>query len=328
MLLLTAPVYYTIWARGSAVTGRMDDSGIGSSYFSELAADGIGVQDLLDIGNRVGMPLILYVAAPPWSEDPAMNPGWVAGLFLIGVAFLLWRIRTPAMLILGWMLATSLGNALLRESTSQFRYTVVWNTVIIALAVGVRYLIPILLPVGERWIERARTQLFARRTLQVGRALPIALAGIVGFAMAWYYFVPYLTFYNAELRGTKGYRDGIDVALRSVDLPPDTDIYLIGRPEHDQTVPSNFLALLTNNARGLSSNDTHEMGANVLMRLPRDRNYAFFVEPDDTNYINLIRRYFPNVEPPVYSTYPYIPPGEEYVLLFAPQSDYTPPVKK
>jgi hypothetical protein len=337
LLLMIAPVYYTMWASNTGIAMRLDSQALGTGFFEQYTADGINVYDLLEIGTRFGTPFLTYVAVPPWTNFPAVNPTWTTALFLVGVALLFWRLRYPSLVLLGWLAATALGNGLLQDSTSQFRFTVVWNAVAITTALGVRYAWSLIVPVGARWIERAQAwratrsgarNWIAARGLWVRRALPLLLVLSVAGGTVWYYFVPYLTFYNTQVRGSKGYRDGTDAALRAASLPDNTAVYIIGRPEHDQTVPSHFLTFLTTGADGLATFDPHEMGANTLMRLPRDRNYAFFVDPDDSNYINLIRLYFPNVQPPQYSDYPYLPPSEQYILLYAPQADYTPPIKK
>ena len=308
----SGPVYYVSATTPNPFAGRMDTVS-GTGFFTDLVADGFNVNDALELANHVGTPMVFLIAPPPWNFEPMINPGLIAGVFLIGVALLIRRLRAPSIVILGWMAATALGNSLMVDRTMQFRYILVWSAIAITVAVGARYLVPLLLPPSRFWVRRA---------------LPIAVCIAVAFGSIGYYFATYLPYFNRELRNKPGFRDDVDVALRSLDFPPDTDVIVLARPRTDPNVSGVLLAFLTHDQVGLMSRQPFEFGAKSLLGLPRDRNYAFYVEPTDSDTMNLIQQYFPNVEPPAYSDYPFIPPREEFILLFAPASDWTPPSKK
>ncbi|PJF25222.1 MAG: hypothetical protein CUN53_13880, partial [Phototrophicales bacterium] len=304
--------YFVSATTPNPFAGRMDTVS-GTGFFTDLVADGFNLNDALALAEHVSLPAVFLIAPPPWNFEPMINPGLIAGVFLIGVALLIRRLRVPSIVILGWMAATALGNSLMVDRTMQFRYILVWSAIAITVAVGALYLVPLLLPPSRLWMRRA---------------LPIAVCTAVAFGSIGYYFATYLPYFNRELRNKPGFRDDVDVALRSLDFPPNTDVIVLARPRTDPNVSGVLLAFLTNDQVGLESRQPFEFGAKSLLGLPRDRNYAFYVEPTDSDTMNLIRQYFPNVEPPAYSDYPFIPPREEFVLLFAPASDWMPPAKK
>ncbi len=306
------PVYYVSATTPNPFAGRMDTVS-GTGFFIDLVADGVNLHDALELANHIGTPAVFLIAPPPWNFEPMINPGLIAGVFLIGAALLIRRLRAPSIVILGWMGATVLGNALMVDRTMQFRYIQVWSAIAMTVAVGARYLVPLLLPPSRSWVRRA---------------LPAAVCIAVAFGSMAYYFGTYLPYFNRELRNKPGFRDDVDVALRSLNFPPDTEVIVLARPRTDPNVSGVLLAFLTGDQVGLEARQPFEFGAKSLQGLPRDRNYAFYVEPTDSNTMNLIRQYFPNVEPPAYSDYPFLPPREEFVLLFAPASDWMPPSKK
>ncbi len=123
-----------------------------------------------------------------------------------------------------------------------------------------------------------------------------------------------------QVRDSKGYRDGIDAANRAVSLPGNTQVYLVGMPLHDQNVPRDWLGFLSEDGDPLryfplKSVSPDTISPKFLIHLPRGQNYAFFVDPNDTDAIAQIERYFPNVTPPQYTPWD-IAPDREYLLFY------------
>jgi hypothetical protein len=178
----------------------------------------------------------------------------------------------------------------------------------LALAAGIRYGLDLLL--GGVSGNRLR------------QVLPPLVVGVVALAQVGYYFGPHLEVFNVQVRDSKGYADGIDAALRAAQLPGNTQVYLVGKPIHDQNVPRAWLGFLSRDGDPtryfpLLSVTPDTISHKFLLDLPHGVNYAFFVEPDEANALRLLMRYFPNAEPPRYSPWD-IPAHKEYILIYVP----------
>ena len=128
----------------------------------------------------------------------------------------------------------------------------------------------------------ARAQLTQRRSWRLWRSPPPQIG---------YYFGPHLAYFNVQVRDSKPYRDGNDAALRAVDLPGNTQVYLVGMPVHDQNVPRDWLGFLSRDRDArrffpLLSVSPDTISPKFLIDLPPGVNYAFFVDPNDVNAMN------------------------------------------
>jgi 4-amino-4-deoxy-L-arabinose transferase-like glycosyltransferase len=300
LLCLTVPLYVTLATTNESLTGRLDASGIGIEYFRDLLNDGLTWGEIVEQIERVTRPLVYYVSTPPYSIQPAFAPGAAAALFIVGLALFIPRWRTPAVLLPLWLVATSLGNSLMHDSTSHFRFGVVMSAVAIVMAVGLVGLASLL----PRW-----------GSLPLRRSASAAAAAAVALGLAVYHFGPSLAYLNLHGRPVPPYRDATDAALRAADLPLATEIYLISTPPVDAAVPSGFLSFLTRGGRGLASATPADV---PVEGLPRDHPYAFFVAPTERAFMDRLRAAFPDLQPPVYSTYSQMAADEEYILLYLP----------
>jgi 4-amino-4-deoxy-L-arabinose transferase-like glycosyltransferase len=312
-VLIAAPAYYTIAAGAGPLAGRMNDSGLGIRYYQELFADGLTTTELRTTLERWSYPFMLYIHRPEiggmyLGGDQPLVLEVLVPVFMLGVAHSIWRWRHPSVIIIVWVMATAVGNALfIRDNIVSPRYVVVMPALAILLALGVRYTLPMILPANRSRLHRW---------------LPVGLVGAMAVFQIWYYWNPYLERFNAQVRNFKGYGDGVDVALRAAELPPETQTIIVGYPVHDQNVPRDMLGFLLNpDIYPLLSMSPDAITPKYLISLPRDRNYAFFVEVEDMSVVDLIYRYFPNVEAPQYTTTD-MTPRKAYVLLFAPASLY------
>jgi 4-amino-4-deoxy-L-arabinose transferase-like glycosyltransferase len=303
MLLLSATLYYVTLNTNATLTARLNDAGIGSGYFTELFQDGLTLDELGELTRRVLRPIVFYLSLPPWSVEPQFAPGMTAAVLMLGIAAFVPRWRSAGVLIPGWMLATSLGNVLMQDSTYQARYVVVFPAVAVALAVGLRQTFPILWPSA---FPHGR------------RVAGLAVTGIIGVGMLYYFFVPWTTSINSVIRSTQEFRDGVDAVLRAMELPPNTDNYIIDTPAQDIGIPHRFLIFLSRGTRGAAGGEPGNYTDATLLSLNRRRGHAFFVEPTDRALIDRLLRLFPDIQPPVYSTYPLLPANEEYLLFYLP----------
>src|SRR5262249_14914513 len=142
-----------------------------------------------------------------------------------------------------------------------------------------------------------------RRSALAWQAVPVMAVGAIAAAQVGYYFGPHLQYFNLQVRDAKPYRDGIDAANRAVNLPGNTQVYLVSMPVHDQNVPRDWFGFLSEDGDPMRffplktvSPDT--ISPKFLIHLPRGQNYAFFIDPNDTDAIAQIERYFPNATPP------------------------------
>jgi hypothetical protein len=223
-------------------------------------------------------------------------------LFLFGLAWLLWRARSPAILLLFWLFFAGLGNVLMRDIAIFPRFLVVFPALVLTLAVGLRYGLPLLFP-GFRGPRRA--------------VLAYALALLVALGQANYYFALHLPVYMAQLRSTTAY-DGMDAVLRARAVPPTTQVLLVGHPAYDAGVLLIFDGFLSQRIDSMSllSLDTADLTLEYLSLLPRDRSYAFFIAPGSESAVSLLLHLF-EVDGPYFSSYADVPAEKMYALYLA-----------
>ncbi|MBN1681320.1 MAG: glycosyltransferase family 39 protein [Anaerolineae bacterium] len=304
-LIVAAPVYYTLQGLNFPFVNRLDNTRLDDDYWARDREP-----DTFDTRLRHLRHALLMVVNHPENtfvyyylyyggKHPLVITYFVP-LFMLGMAVALWHWRAPGFLPVPWLLATALGNMMLVESAVSARYVVVFPALVVLIAAGMRYTLTLLWP--PRWPVSVRREL-----------LVFASAGI----MAWqglYYFGPFMDRFNEQVRQHVE-ADTDDALLRAVDLPPGTEIYIVGDkvlPEGDSRNFLNFLAddLVLHVVK--PELVTHEF----LAQLPRDVDYAFFVNDGPT----LSRLYdIFGIETLVASPYEAeLPPGKMLYLYFVP----------
>lgn len=319
-VIVALPFYYILIISEQPLMGRMDDSGLGFRYWGDVFADGVSMSEMNLALRRLVNPFMLFIHRPEaqaWyygGEHPLVLEVLVP-VFLLGMATILWQWRRPAIVILLWPLSVAVANGLfIRDNIVVSRYVLVLPALALLMAVGLRYIPPLL-------FNAAQTA--GKKRLLTGTVIGGVVAAIC-IIQLYYYFGPHLDYFNRQFRDAKPYRDGIDAVLRAANLPDPYRVQpvLVDMPEHDQNVPRNFHGyLLYNDPYPLISLRPDHFTPKYLVSLPRDRDYAFFVDASQPNVVNMIYRYFPNVSPPQYTTTD-MRPDREYVLLFAPASLY------
>ena len=317
-VIISAPVYYALLGTHTSLSGRYDDSGLGTRYWHQLTADGISTTDVLHFAQHMLIPFEIYVSHPDtaayYGGNQALVLAYLVPFFLFGCFYLAWRYPAPAFVIPLWIAATALGNGLLRDVLVSSRYEEVLPALALAIAAGVRYLLAFLLPdapEGNNGVFR--------------RVLPVVIIGIIALAQVNTYFGEHLPRFAVQVRAEKPYRDSIDAVGRALALPGNTQIYIVGKPVADRNVPRNWLGFLSRDGDPsryfpLLTVAPDVISPKFLLDLPRGVNYAFFVAPDATSAIAQIERYFPDVTPPQYSPWD-IPANKEYLLFYVSSED-------
>ena len=308
LVIVAAPIYYTLVGMDRPLFARMvaNQSGLSGGYWQDL----VQKRDEL-LRKHVENHIVPAFAVYSYFLDPTLFYAGKTALilpavfvfFALGVGYALSRLREPGpLLLILWILAASLGNSLLVNSASSPRFVLVFPALALAVAVGVRYVLPLLL---LKWPERTVN----RATWAVVLVLVVIQVG--------YYFGEHLAVYEHDIRLARDDPDGYDAALRTVDFLPGTAVYLISPVAANQLEVNELMLLLRPDLviRTLSSADFTPAYLAEYVRCGHD--VAFFVLPDDQPTIDMIHRYF-YVRPPEYTPYTDIPAGEALVLYYAP----------
>ena len=320
-LLIFIPYYYVLTGNSDTLLGRMDDSGLGEQYWRNLLDDGFTLSDAQRVAEHFLSSFRIFVTHADLSAyyggEQALIVDYLIPFFLFGAFYLFWRLPAAAIVIPLWILGTGFGNGLLRDTLVSSRYVIVTPALAIATAAGIRYLLPFV------WTRRADTLPENERPPEfwLRYAIPVLMVGFFAAAQIHYYFYIHLDVFNVQIRNFKPYRDGIDVALRAAELPPNTQTIIVGRPQHDTIVPRNLLGYFTYGRPQqppLLSFRIDQINPRFLLNLQPGQNYAFFVEADDMETMRLLMRYLPGLSAPQFSQTPEMPPHKEYVLFYLP----------
>jgi hypothetical protein len=288
--------------RHESLDARFQTVGIGGSYW--LQVNEMGLTQTLE--QHLLIPLLVYVYQPEialyYGGDQAMILPWLVPFFLLGLFTTLYYWRSPGLIILMWVLLTSMGNMLLTESAVYARYVVAFPAIVLLIALGLRTIGWLVWP--SRW----------RIHPVVWMVVLLLMAG----EQVRYYFGPHLTRYNQQTRQTF---DSEDAMFRSVGFPWGTQIHVLAANNPGQMYLSGILNYLVD---GLSVQVMPSGGVTgaYLEGLPRGVDLAFFVEPGDTYTVELLRQYFA-LEGPFYSPYNSLP-EKQLVLFYVHQSSEEP----
>ena len=312
--LVALPLYATMLYTHGPFASRFNDSG-GASYvaglfqnYSELDAfsQHIAVRQLFN-------PFLIYVSVVDrtgsWFglDQPMVLPILVP-LLLLGVGHSLWRLRSLGIVVLGVVLTTSFGNILMRETLDYVRYIIVTPFIPILIAIGLRYTLPMLWP--------TTALMTSNRLKKAGRITTVVLAAGITIGQAIYYFGPFRAEYAVSIRDSHGGPDAQEAALRIAELPDGEryQILLVTRTDQDLHVARALNGFLSHPTDQLEVIRSDSFTEDYLLKLPRDRAYAFFLEPADAESYRRLAEAFP-LGPPDYSTDWLLPADEEYLLF-------------
>nr|AUN37636.1 hypothetical protein [uncultured bacterium] len=302
-VLVAAPVYYAIVVRDAPATPRINDSATRLEYWQGILADGVTDDERFQLTGRLTTPFLVYVQHP---DSMAEYYGGFEGLvipplvplFFLGVCWIFWRLRYPVAVLLIGLLLVSTANIFANDPGFASRYVAFASLIPIVLAIGL-YSVLTLLSLNRRW-------------LLTGLVVLIALGQL------YFYFDIHLPYYNIQRRRASPEHDLFDAVLRAASLPADTQVFLIDRaPFLDYGRANGLYLFMGEHPYEIKAPTSAEFDPNEL---PRDRSYAFFIAPDDTEAMDKIRLAFPNVSPPMYTTES-IPVWDEYILLLTKAGD-------
>jgi hypothetical protein len=318
LIFAAMPAYYAIFATGKVGAQRFGASSVSSDYWRQKvdeirnpATPDVREKAFTELGSRFLFPLQVYVRQPEMAQfyggDQPLLLVYIVPFFLLGVFYLFWRFKPPSLIIVGWILSTAMVNILMRDQAHYPRWVVVFPAVVIAAAVGIRYVLPGIF----------RTIRDERRLLYGTGALVAAMA----IGQVFYYYNHHVPLILRQNRESKPYPDTIDAALRSVDFPPLTDIYMVSDPISDIHPPRAWINYMAPNAptMRLFVIETKDLTETFLAGLPTNRNYAFYVEPNDSRTANLLKTHFETIQSEG-SSYEIVPADDEFILYFVPSA--------
>lgn len=278
-VLIAAPVYYTLIGARSFLTPRLNEQSMGGSLWTHLLDSELPLGEVLR--GRFIDPFLTAISIP--------DQGWFYGgqqpfilfmfvpVFLIGVGYALWNIRTPGMLVfLLWAAATCLGNSLLRENLWSPRYVVDFPALAFLLTLGIYVTLALIWP----------------RTRPVrGRYIILAACSlIIATTQTAYYFLDHAPGYMQEFQTEEDWNDAF---FRTLDLPRGTSVHLIMKIPVWQI---NMVAFIDYNRLDLQMDaiSPAELSPAYVKRILQDKstNHVFFANPYDAQLLAHLRKYF------------------------------------
>ncbi len=288
-LLVTFPVYYALLAGGHNLISRFHKAGVGGSYFHALREFNMTEP----FTQRVLQPFLIYVDMPELSRfyggDQALMLPWLVPFFLFGCACSLMHWRKPGMLLLIlWVVGTSVGSMLMAVSGEAARFVVVFPALAILMAVGI-------------------TQVFRIRVLLLIVAVGLALSQV------HYYFNYHLPIYNHQLRPTL---DAQDAIFRLVDFPHGTVVCFISNIVRDKDLLAEIRDFVAPQVK-LCDLTAEEATIERLDSLPYSDVRVFLVQRDDAAVINFLTEYVDvPLQGPLFSPYETVPFEKQYALYY------------
>ncbi len=311
-VLVAMPVYYTLAGIGFPLFDRIEKTEMDSAYWERnREPDTLNTRFV-----HFKHSLLAYVNGPEntvyhyylyyGGKHPLVLETTVPA-FLLGLVIAAWRWRSPGVLPVLWVLATSAGNALLVESAVSARYVVVFPALALLIALGIRCTLPLIWP-GHHFL-RAQT------------ALMLLLAAGIAIGQGAYYFGPFHHLFEREVR-LHVMADAEDALLRSRDFPPGTQIHLVADGILPQTDAQHFMNFLADNLI-VEVIAPDQFTPAYLKGLPRDVGHAFFVRLGDPPS-QLLATVFPGG---AFEFSPYdVPDGKALVLFYVPAEQPAPAV--
>jgi 4-amino-4-deoxy-L-arabinose transferase-like glycosyltransferase len=315
-LLVVMPAYYGVFANNRIINTQLNRSGVGLDYWMQLWNSG----DTQYFFNRILSPFLVYVHQPEigllyYGGFHPMILEYFVPFFLIGFFYLLWWWKSPTIIVSLWAFATAGANLFLLSAENYTRYIVGFPALALAIAVGIYYVVPMLLPMLKR---------------QITLGLTIALVGIICVAQTVYYFNVQLPDLRYQLRTMPPYPDSVDVALRLTALPPNTHAFMISTYPVDQNIPNVVLSLYLWNKPEmywLNTLTPDQVTPEFVSALPIEKNYAFFIESDHPEIVEQLKQVFV-LDEPQYTNAKDMPAGKGFILYFASLNKQAQPAAK
>ncbi|MBZ0281510.1 MAG: glycosyltransferase family 39 protein [Anaerolineae bacterium] len=290
-VLVGAPAHYALIAAGISPTMRFSAMNVLGDYLN-----GLRTQPLELLQNRILPPFLHYVWTPDASQlyyggQFGLVLPYIVPFFLLGIGWALWHWRQPRyLLLLVWLFGVAFGNGFIEQNVFSSRYVVALPALALVIALGFRVL----------------ALMLKRRRLVIGLAVLLAGSQIV------YYLSFHLPLYNRQIRP---FRDFAEIVPRAINFPPETQLHLITDDAFSYWQFDTLQAYFNLRFEFIVTKPD-ELTAEMLATLQRDVSHAFFVIPEDTISIGLIRAQFDAAEP-TFSPHN-VPLDRQYGLIFIP----------
>lgn len=294
-ILVAGPVYFHLRFSDKPILPRFDDSGDSSIVSMETIRN---PQQRIHYLQHHLIPTARYhVQLHPHrgyfsGPDPIILHVFVP-FFLLGTIYSVTLWRGPAFLIVIWLLANAVGNSLLVNSVTSPRWVATSPVFVFLMALGIQQAIRIF-P-----LQRFR------------HSLLIIVVIVVTIWQAQYYFGPALDEFN---RVTRDRPDAVDAVLRSVEMPPQTQVHIVG--ERDRNLHKDMLLYFRKDMM-LYAPTREEFGWNYLLDLPCDIAHAIYLPPDSLAFAEILQGY-PGIDGPYVTTNDDVPFDRVFWLYFLP----------
>ncbi len=303
LVMIAAPIYLTLIGINRPIFARLVDnhSGLTGNYWQELLTTPNGLIDHIQDHVLPAFEVLFNHNDSTlfYSQTTSLLLTGVLPFVIIGFAFACYHWRKPGpMLLVLWVLCTSMGNSLMKDSTGSPRFVMVFPALAILAAVGLRYVVPMV-------VRHVRWQ----------AATMVALSLLLSAYQFNFFFNEHLPEYNFIFRSTNAAPDGYDVAWRSLDFPLNTQVHLFSSPEFNQIETEGLIRI----SRADIIVDTllsRRVTPKYIKNLTCGVDHAFFIQRGDTKTLNMLRSYF-KLSPPQYTHFTDLAPYERFVLYYA-----------
>jgi hypothetical protein len=342
-VLTALPLYYTVRFTEGPMTGRLTASGLPTDYWAALLLAGVNEGWIQGQLTHATAAFLVYVHMP---ERAVYYGGYhpfvlefLVPLFLFGVCFVLWKRRGVVLLL--WIVFTSLGSSLLVQNAVASRYVVVLPALAILVAVGLRYAWAMVFERSSQLSAVSSQQDMNRQdandakravstqhsansrwplaktysALSTQHSALILLVLLLALAQAAYYFGDHLPTFDAQFRKARLYRDVEDAMLRVSRFPAGTQVHLIMREEFDPAYNRDFLKFLSDDVT-IETITSREVTDEYVEKLEAGVHHIFLIEPDDARTLAVLRRRFALAEPS-FSPYTDVAEEEQFALYEA-----------
>ena len=259
-----------------------------------------------------------------WGGPYSLLHPFIVPLFLLGVFYCVWRLRSPLNVFPLYIVATGLGSALMANKWGSPRYIIVMPVMALMIAIGIRYGLALMIP-GSTFKKLRNIQISPPTEWRIpftwGRAL-MALVVLVTVFHAFYYFGEHLSVFNGRLLSSRPYPDmfdAVDRASREYD-PTTTQVIMISAYQADFNLARGMYDFYTWSPMfPLETFPASAIDQTFIEALPRDRNYVFMVEPGLNEVVNRLYATFPTMFPPE-TTDRDLPPDKIFWAYYAPMN--------
>ncbi|MEP6985770.1 MAG: glycosyltransferase family 39 protein, partial [Chloroflexota bacterium] len=304
LVIIAVPIYLTLIGIDRPIFARLVDnhSGLTGNYWVTLLTTPDGLQEHFQ-DHILPAFEVLFNRQDSTLFYSQTTPLLLTGMLIVvtlGFAFACYHWRKPGpMLLIIWVMSTSLGNTLMKDSTGSPRFVMVFPALAILAAVALRYVVPMV-------VRRVRWQTLAIATFSI----------LLAAYQFNFYFNQHLPEYNYVFRATNGAPDGYDAAWRSLNFPKYTQIHIISTPVYNQ-IESQGLIMIWRNDMPVDTLLSRYMSPRYLENLACGVDHAFYVQKKDEQVILMLNRYF-KLDPPQFTQFTDLVPAERFVLYYAP----------